>query len=253
MILDIQKASILKRVSAFLLDLILLLILVTGFAFGLSAVTGYDAYNEKMKAVQEKYEQEFGVSFDLTEEEYNKLTDEQKATLDRAMETFGEDEEVVYLYNMQVSLILLISSVSIFLSYLVLEFFLPLFFKNGQTVGKKIFGLALMRTDGVRLSSVSLFARTVLGKYTLETMVPVAIVIMIMLQSLGIEGTVVLLLILALQLGVMIYTKTNSCLHDLLAGSVVVELSSQMIFDTEDAMLAYKKKIHEERAQEAKY
>ena len=253
MILDIQKAGMLKRISALLLDGILLLILVTGFAFGLSAVTGYDSYNQGMKQVQEKYEQQYGVSFDLTEEEYSKLSEEQKAVLDTATKAFGEDEEVVYLYNMQISLILMISSVSLLLAFVILEFALPLLLKNGQTIGKKIFGLALMRTDGVRLSSVALFARTVLGKYTLETMVPVAIVLMILLSSLGITGTVVLLLLLALQVGVMIYTKTNSCLHDLLAASVVVELSSQMIFDTEEDMLAYKKKIHADAADRASY
>jgi uncharacterized RDD family membrane protein YckC len=253
MILDIQKAGVLKRVSAFLLDLILLLILITGFAFGLSAITGYDSYNQKMEVARDRYEKEYGVSFDLSEEEYNKLTDEQKAILDKAFTAFGEDEEVAYLYNMQINLILLISSISIFLAYFILEFVLPLFFKNGQTVGKKIFGLALMRTDSVRLSTVSLFARTVLGKYTLETMVPVAIIIMIFLGSLGITGTVVLLLLLALQVGVLIYTKTNSCIHDLLAASVVVELSSQMIFDSEEAMLAYKKMIHAEMTERAKY
>jgi hypothetical protein len=35
MICDLQKASLLKRASAFLLDFILLCILITGFAFGL--------------------------------------------------------------------------------------------------------------------------------------------------------------------------------------------------------------------------
>jgi uncharacterized RDD family membrane protein YckC len=253
MILDIQKAGVLKRISAFLLDVILLCILVTGFAFGLSAITGYDSYNEKLDAARDRYEKEYDVSFDLSQEEYSKLTDEQKATLDKAFAAFGEDEEVVYLYNMQINLILLISSISIFLAYFILEFIVPLLLKNGQTVGKKIFGLALMRTDGVRLSAVSLFARTVLGKYTLETMVPVAIVIMIFLGSLGITGTVVLLLLLALQVGVLIYTKTNSSIHDLLAASVVVELSSQMIFDSEEAMMAYKKKIHADAVERAKY
>ncbi len=253
MILDIQKASLLKRVSAALLDVILLLVLVTGFAFGLSAVTGFDTYGQRLQEVQKKYETEYGVSFDTSEQDYAALTDEQRAAIDEAFEAFSEDGEAVYLYNMQINLILLISSLSILLGYLVLEFALPLIFKNGQTVGKKIFGLALMRTDGVRLCATSLFARTVLGKYAIETMVPVAIVIMIALQALGLTGTLVLLLLLALEIGVMIYTKTNSCLHDLIGGSVVVELSSQMIFDTEEELLAYKKRIHEERAKEAGY
>jgi len=32
----------------------------------------------------------------------------------------------------------------------------PLLFKNGQTLGKKIFGVALMRNDGVRIGHVTL-------------------------------------------------------------------------------------------------
>ena len=47
--LDLQKASMLKRISAFILDVILLAVAITGFAFFLSAVTGYDSYNESLK------------------------------------------------------------------------------------------------------------------------------------------------------------------------------------------------------------
>jgi hypothetical protein len=51
----------------------------------------------------------------------------------------------------------------------------------------------------------------------------------------------------------MIVTRTNSCIHDLLAGSVAVDLASQMIFDSESAMIEYKKSIHAEQAKEARY
>ena len=37
----------LKRISAYILDVILLAVVIVGFAFLLSSVTGYDAYNEK--------------------------------------------------------------------------------------------------------------------------------------------------------------------------------------------------------------
>ena len=46
--LDLQKASMLKRISAFILDVILLAVAITGFAFFLSAVTGFDSYNERL-------------------------------------------------------------------------------------------------------------------------------------------------------------------------------------------------------------
>lgn len=253
MMLDLQKASVLKRVSAFLLDMILLLILITGFAFVLSLATGYDGYNERLEAVEQTYEEKYGVSFDISEEEYNKMTEDQRKYFDEAYAEFAKDEDALYLYNMQFNLILMISTVSILLAYVVLELILPLVFKNGQTVGKKIFGIALVHTNGVRLSTLALFVRTVLGKFTLETMIPVYIFIMAVFGTLGLTGTIMLLLILVLQIGVILITKTNSCIHDLLANTVAVDLSSQMIFDSVDAMNEYKKKIHAEQVKSADY
>lgn len=253
MMLDLQKASVLKRVSAFLLDMILLLILITGFAFVLSLATGYDGYNERLEAVEQTYEEKYGVSFDISEEEYNKMTEDQRKYFDEAYAEFAKDEDALYLYNMQFNLILMISTVSILLAYVVLELILPLVFKNGQTVGKKIFGIALVHTNGVRLSTLALFVRTVLGKFTLETMIPVYIFIMAVFGTLGLTGTIMLLLILVLQIGVILITKTNSCIHDLLANTVAVDLSSQMIFDSVDAMNEYKKKIHAEQVKNADY
>ena len=251
--LDLQKASVLKRVSAFLLDMILLLILITGFAFALSLVTGYDGYNERLEAVEQEYEDKYGVSFDISEEEYNKMPEEQRKYFDEVYTEFSKDEEALYLYNMQFNLILMISTVSILLSYVVLELILPLVFKNGQTVGKKIFGIALVHTNSVRLTTMALFVRTILGKFTLETMIPVYIFIMAVFGTLGLTGTIMLLLILVLQIGVILITKTNSCIHDLLANTVAVDLSSQMIFDSVDAMNEYKKKIHAEQVKNADY
>jgi uncharacterized RDD family membrane protein YckC len=253
MMLDLQKASVLKRVSAFLLDMILLLILITGFAFVLSLVTGYDGYNERLEAVEQAYEDKYGVSFDISEEEYNKMPEEQRKYFDEVYTEFSKDEEALYLYNMQFNLILMISTISILLSYVVLELILPLVFKNGQTVGKKIFGIALMHTNSVRLTTMALFVRTILGKFTLETMIPVYIFIMAVFGTLGLTGTIMLLLILVLQIGVILITKTNSCIHDLLANTVAVDLSSQMIFDSVDAMNEYKKKIHAEQVKNADY
>jgi uncharacterized RDD family membrane protein YckC len=129
-----------------------------------------------------------------------------------------------------------------------LEFAVPLWLKNGQTVGKKIFAIGLMRTDGVRMNNIQLFTRTVLGKFTIEIMIPVYIVIMICLDSIGVVGPLVLGLIGLVQLICVVVTRTNSLIHDLLAGTVAVDISSQMIFDTTDDLIAYQKKIAAEQA-----
>ena len=117
MMLDLQKASVLKRASAFLLDIILLFVLITGFAFALFSITGYDDYAARLEEKEKVYEEQYGVSFNVTEKEYNELTEEARATLDAAYEAFGKEEEVLYLYNMQLNLILMLSTVSILLAH----------------------------------------------------------------------------------------------------------------------------------------
>ena len=110
-----------------------------------------------------------------------------------------------------------------------------------------------MRVDGVRLSTLQLFIRTILGKFTIETMFPIFLVMMIMLGALGIIGTAVIILLGVLQAAVLIVTKTNSAIHDLIAGTVTVDMASQMIFDTPEELMEYKKRIHAEKAERATY
>ena len=58
MILDLQKANMWKRISAYLFDMILLGIAAVGFTFLLSSILGYDSYTERLDAAYEKYEAE---------------------------------------------------------------------------------------------------------------------------------------------------------------------------------------------------
>ena len=70
---------------------------------------------------------------------------------------------------------------------------------------------------------------------------------MISFNAIGMIGMIILGLILLLQVILMIATHTNSMIHDVLAKTVVVDMASQMIFDTEQDLVEYKKKVHEER------
>ena len=182
-------------------------------------------------------------------ETYEKFTDAERENYDNAQKAMSEDKALQKNYAMVFSLSLVILSISIFLAIFSTEFLIPLWLGNGQTVGKKVFGICLMRIDGVRVSRLSLFARAVLGKYTIETMIPILILMMFMFGVIGFVGTVVLLMLLGLQIGVMIYTNTNSMIHDLFASTVVVDMASQMIFDSPEALLAYKEKVAAEYAE----
>ena len=249
---DFQKANMWKRISAALLDLILLITVIAGMALLLSAVMDYDGYMDRMNAKYDEYETRYGLSFDITAEDYRALSPEEKAVYDEANAAFGQDEEAIYLQSMLFNNALIIVIFSILISYLLLEFMVPLIFKNGQTLGKKIFGIGVMRVDGVRVTPVLMFARTVLGKCTVETLVPVLIVIMILFGMMGFFGTLLILGLLLLQIVLVAATRARTPIHDLLAQTVTVDFASQMIFDTPEDMLAYKKRIHAEEVEQKK-
>jgi len=253
MITDLQKASLLKRMAAALLDLILLVVLITGIATLLAGAMGYADQVNAIKESQKKYETQYGVQFRITQEQFDAMTQEQKDNYNAAFEALVKDETFLYAYNMQINLTLLITTFSILISVLVLEFIVPLLLKNGQTVGKKVFGIAVIRTDGVQAGKLQLFIRALLGKFTVETMIPVYIFIMIYFNTAGALSLGVLAALLIGQIACLAITKTNSALHDLLASTVTVDLSSQMIFRSKEDLMEYTKKIHAERASRSEY
>lgn len=110
MVYDLQKASLLKRASAWILDMILLLVLVTGFATVISSALHFDSHTQVVAQRQAHYESQYGVKFEMTQEEYEKLTPEQKQITEEAYKAFAEDKEAIYHYNMIVNLSMLILS-----------------------------------------------------------------------------------------------------------------------------------------------
>ncbi len=250
---DLQKASLSKRIAAGILDAMLLCVLAVGFMSLLFNLLGYNDHSAALKQHYERYETQYGISFDISEAEYKELPEDQQKNFDAAYQALINDDDVLYTYNLLINLTLLITTFGILLAMIVLEFAVPLWLKNGQTVGKKVFSLGLMRTDGVQITPLQLFIRTVLGKFTVETMIPVYIIIMVLFNSIGIFGTGVLLILLLAQAVSMIVTRTNSMLHDLIGGTVAVDIASQKIFRSTDDLIDYQKKIAAERATRQDY
>ena len=254
MIWDLQKASVLKRASAFLLDFILFCILAVGIAAGISAITNYDSYAEKQNQIMDTYAEQY---LGMTLEDYAKLTeDEQNSLSDSYVDMYNalnQNEEFLSVFNVIFNLSLVMVSLGIFFAILILEFIVPLILKNGQTVGKKIFGIAVIRPHGVKASSVCLFIRAMLAKYSIETMIPVLIILMIYFGMIGIMGPLVILGIIVLEIVVFFTSRTNSLIHDIFSDTVSVDMASQMIFDSDADLLAYKKRVSAEAAEKKPY
>lgn len=267
---DIQRASLLKRASAYLLDIILIAVLVTGFAWIFNMIFGYDNHIDVLEdkaviyqtAAEQQIEDELGLKQKVDfkaiekagEEEFKKLPQEVQDIITEQHENYRKDEEVIKAYNMMNSLMLLIGSLSLLLSFLIMEFIVPLVFKNGQTIGKKVFSIGVIHPNCVKISNPVLFVRGMLGKYTIETMVPVVILLMVMSNLMNnIIGIAVLITMLVLQIAFIASTKTHTAMHDMISDTVVVDMGSQYIFESVDKMLEAKTRLHAEQVEKSPY
>lgn len=253
MVTDLQKASLWKRLSAGLFDLILIAMLAVGMAALLSWAFGYNTHSQNLNDAYSCYEAQYGVEFQMTQQAFDELTQEQKDAYDTAYAALIADEDVIYHYNMVLNLTLLITTFSILLTVLLLEFVVPLLLKNGQTLGKKIFGVALMRSDGIKVSPIQMFIRTVLGKFSIEIMIPVYVLMMIFFNTIGIIAVAILGAILVGELLSLVLSKTNALIHDSIAGTVAVDMASQMIFETPEERVEYIKRLHAEDVSRQEY
>lgn len=250
---DLQKASMWKRISAYLFDMILLGIVAVLCMLGLSALVGYDGYSETVNTAYDTYSEKYDVDLRISTEEYEKLDEETRARTDEALNALNNDAQSRKALNMMMQLSILIASFGLLFGFVLLEFIVPMLFKNGQTLGKKIFGIAVMHTSFIKMSGPMLFARTILGKFAIETMVPVYIVVMMFFGAIGVVGPAILILLCVLQAAVMIFTNTNSAIHDLLSKTVTVDFASQKIFENEKELIAWKEKMHAEKVQKQAY
>ncbi len=250
---DLQKASMWKRISAYLFDMILLGIVAVLCMLGLSAIFGYDGYSDTVNAAYDTYSQQYGVDLRMSSSEYEQLDDDTRARTDEALRAMNNDVQSRKALNMMMQLSLLIVSFGLLVGYIIMEFVVPMLFKNGQTLGKKIFGVAVMHTSFIKISGPMLFARTILGKFAIETMVPVYIILMMFFGAIGVVGPAVLILLGVLQLAVLIFTHTNSAIHDLLSKTVTVDLASQKIFENEEELTQWKARMHAEKVQKQAY
>lgn len=283
---ELRKIGIVRRASAWLLDAILLSVLAVGFMWIISLMCGFShaqararEYDEAWDGYRKEWVQEiaenYGFTYTAQDEENTRYTitkDEKPATLNDVLKALTDDEaregrmaEAYEAYGKLPSpptvdkqhqyvnsLLFMMISVGLALGYLILEFVVPLFLKNGQTVGKKVFSICLVRPNCVKVSAVAVFARTVIGKYAVETMFPILLAFMFFFGGLGMLALILFGALILLNIILFFATKNRTPIHDILAYTVTVDMKLQMIFASEDELnekkaLARKEFIQQER------
>ena len=82
---ELQKASLLKRASAYLLDIILVAVLAVGFGYMFSSILGYDNYYSAWVKAQDDYQKNFEIVIDVAPDDFEALTAEQKAAYEKEL------------------------------------------------------------------------------------------------------------------------------------------------------------------------
>ena len=287
---ELRKIGIVKRASALLLDAILLAVLTTGFMFIISLICNYskqealaNQYYNEWEDFRKEYAgaiaDYYGFVYKETEDGYTIEKNGEAATLDAVMEKFyasdGEfdsaqlsaakvseayevyltltpaakvNRQFSYVYN----LLFMMVSLGLLLAYIVLEFVIPIILKNGQTVGKKVFAIGLVRADCVKITNMALFARTLLGKFAIETMFPILLVFLFLFGGLGLLAIILFAAISILNIVLFFATKNKTPIHDMLAGTVAVDIKLQMIFESEEELIAKKSLAAKESVENTK-
>ena len=245
---EINKASVLKRFASFLIDMIILVVLITGIFALMSIILHYD---EEYAKVEEKYV-EHGVyvlnpssTSDSDKyitcsyyDEYGEVDENSSCYL--AWKEFYEDEEALALRSKCDNLVIVMLSTSSLIALLISEFAVPLIFKNGQTLGMKIMHVGVIGTDRIRIRTWQLFSRVIIGRYAVETMIPIYCVVYMMINPTG--GLLGLLIIIVLAIAEVLFlglTKNNQVIHDLVSATVVIDIDSQFIAKNRDELEAH--------------
>lgn len=102
----------------------------------------------------------------------------------------------------------------------------PLIFKNGQTVGKKVFKLGLATSDGYKMQNKQLIMRAM----------PVYVVILAMLIPIWTEIVFIFIMFLVMFLvsfALSMSSPKRKSLHDFTGGTIVVDLAGSILFNNE--------------------
>ena len=114
--------------------------------------------------------------------------------------------------------------VSLFVSACLVYILVPWLMKNGQTLGKKVFGLALANSDGYKFENKRLLMR----------ILPFVVVDASLFLLIGVSLYIVMSIILVMFLvsfALAMSSPKRMSLHDLTARSIVIDLKGSVLFE----------------------
>ena len=227
-----KYAKYILRIAAFVLDFILFLVLLTGILFILMKIVNFDYY---YNILDDEYKRIGYKIYDEATKSYHYIS-ESAPNFNEVIEKY-KNSEIIKEYGYKVNnLVLNIPIISIFISMLILEFIVPLIFKNGQTIGMKCFHIALISKSNIKIKPIQLFTRFLFGKTVLMAIIPyMCLFYSIFNMGGGLFGTIIIALIYIINI-VLLFKGNHASLSDIIASVYPVDSQQTIFYDNEEEL-----------------
>ena len=162
---EVYNGKMFSRIAALIVDLIIVLCIFVTIDILITKNVANNVWQYDDKVSQyENYQIDYGIAYKDAEGNLIYVDDVENSTL----EAFKSDESVWALAQDITTLQIIQISFDLFVSEILVFFVLPLIFKNGQTLGKKLMRLGLVNSKGLKVANWAVFARFIIGIYAVE-------------------------------------------------------------------------------------
>ena len=233
-----------KRIAAWIVDIILIIVVATGIALFTSLVYGYDNYNDKCYEKNIEYgiyvEDPYG-KIEFNDKKYIIYTDTPGATETEYLARIEErnnDVEFREAYSkMSVGQVLIVTS-GIVGSVLIFECIIPLCLKHGRTIGMKFFDIGYVTDEGIDVDFKTVFIRFLFGKLIVGGLIPYSGLMLALFipTYYTLVGLVALFGVPILNLLLLCITPEKRGIHDFIAKCIPVDNTCQIYFKTTEEL-----------------
>ncbi len=240
-----KKAPFIRRAGAYLIDVIIFATLFVGVLWLVSYIVGYQ---KNYELLEQKYI-EHGI-YILKNGTYD-FCDTTKEECLTGWETFNRDKDACYYYDLSTQLTLIMITISAFITYFILEFVVPMIFKNGQTIGMKCLRIGLIDKQGIKVRPRQIFIRFLFGRFLVSRILPVyGFIFMVFNLSGGLYGFLLAVIILACDLLMTLFGKDRAGIANVISSTYAVDMDETYFFNSVEEITA--KKCEEQRIIDSK-
>jgi uncharacterized RDD family membrane protein YckC len=247
-----------KRLAAWFIDIILIIVVATGVALMTSAIYGYDSYNNKCY----QKEIEYGIyvedpkgELSFEDKTYTICYEVEGITKEEAStryEKLYQDSEYREAYSKRSIGQVIIITTAIVISITIFELIVPLILKHGRTIGMKFFDIGYVTDEGIDVGVKEVFIRFLFGKLVVGALIPYSGIMLsfLMPTQYTIVGFVAIFGVIGINLLLLFTTPEKRGIHDFIAKCVPCDNSCQIYFKTIEELS--KAKAEDERIKNEK-